>query len=142
VDASVSPAGGPINENPWLQIPLHAVYEHAPPLAESPIRKAWSFRLRRPRARHANFDIGGLRSAPLSPRWTLKWISLPEERSRTRSYQSYRQGGPARRALADQPDDIQAAALESIRRVLTPHASEAGVTLPGAVWLVAADRSV
>ena len=48
--------------------------------------------------------------------------------------------GPAKRALADQSDDIQAAAIESIRRALTPYASTAGVKLPGAVWLVAADR--
>jgi hypothetical protein len=48
--------------------------------------------------------------------------------------------GPAKRALADQPDDIRTAALESIRRALTPYASAAGVNLPGAVWLVAADR--
>jgi hypothetical protein len=48
--------------------------------------------------------------------------------------------GPAKRALADQSDDIRAAAIESIRRALTPYASTAGVKLPGAVWLVAADR--
>jgi len=47
--------------------------------------------------------------------------------------------GPAKRALVDQTDDIRAAALESIRRALIPYASAAGVKLPGAVWLVAAD---
>ena len=35
--------------------------------------------------------------------------------------------GPAKRALADQPDDIRAAAIESIRRALAPYASDAGV---------------
>jgi hypothetical protein len=45
--------------------------------------------------------------------------------------------GRAKRALADQPDDIRAAAIESIR-----HASAAGVNLPGAVWLVAADKAL
>jgi len=49
--------------------------------------------------------------------------------------------GPTRRALADQPDDIRAAAIESIWRALVPYASPAGLKLPGAVWLVAADRS-
>ena len=48
--------------------------------------------------------------------------------------------GPAKRALADQPDDIRAASIESIRRALAPYASPAGVKLAGAVWLVAADR--
>jgi hypothetical protein len=49
--------------------------------------------------------------------------------------------GPAKRALADQPDDIRAAAIESIQRALAPHASAEGVKLAGAVWLVAADRA-
>ncbi len=48
--------------------------------------------------------------------------------------------GPTKRALTDQPDDIRDAALASIRRALTPYASADGVGLPGAVWLVAADR--
>ena len=49
--------------------------------------------------------------------------------------------GPVKRALADQPDDIRAAAMESIRNALAPYSSDAGVNLPGAVWLVAADRA-
>ena len=48
--------------------------------------------------------------------------------------------GPVKLALADQSDDIRAAAVESIRRALRPYASNAGVKLPAAVWLVAADR--
>jgi hypothetical protein len=46
--------------------------------------------------------------------------------------------GPAKRALADQPDDIRVAALDSVRRALAPYASPSGVTLPAAIWLVAA----
>jgi len=48
------------------------------------------------------------------------------------------QMGPAKRALADQPDEICAAAIDAIRRSLAPYASPSGVTLPAAVWLVAA----
>jgi hypothetical protein len=48
--------------------------------------------------------------------------------------------GPAKRALADQPDEIRAAAASSIHRALAPYATAAGVKLPAAVWLVAADR--
>jgi hypothetical protein len=48
--------------------------------------------------------------------------------------------GPTKRALAEQPDDLRAAAIESIRLALTPYASHAGVKLPGAIWLVAAER--
>ena len=48
--------------------------------------------------------------------------------------------GPAKRALADQPEHICAAAIESIRRALAPYASAGKVELPGAVWLVASSR--
>jgi hypothetical protein len=48
--------------------------------------------------------------------------------------------GPAKRALREQPDDVRAAAIGSIRRALAPYASPEGVKLPGAVWLVAADK--
>jgi N-methylhydantoinase A/oxoprolinase/acetone carboxylase beta subunit len=50
--------------------------------------------------------------------------------------------GPTKKALTDQPDDVLKAALESIRRALAPYASASGVKLPGAVWLVAADRHI
>jgi hypothetical protein len=49
--------------------------------------------------------------------------------------------GPAKRALKEQPDDVRAAAIESIRRALAPYVSAAGVKLAGAVWLVAADNT-
>jgi hypothetical protein len=49
--------------------------------------------------------------------------------------------GPARRALADQPEDVRAAAIESIRRALKPYVTAAGVKLQAAIWLVAANRS-
>jgi hypothetical protein len=48
--------------------------------------------------------------------------------------------GPAKRALADQSDAIRDAAIESIRRALAPYSAARGVKLPGAVWLVAAER--
>jgi hypothetical protein len=49
--------------------------------------------------------------------------------------------GPARRALEGQPDNIRAAAIESIRRALASYNSDTGVKLPGAVWLVGAERA-
>jgi SAM-dependent methyltransferase len=126
----------PINENPWLQIPLHAVYEHVPrmpkPDPEEPGPFAFGDTARVTRILGAagftapsftrldiEMDLGG----------TLEDAAIQSSAM-----------GPTKRALAGQPDDIRAAAIGSIQRALTPYASAAGVKLPGAVWLVAANR--
>jgi len=129
----------PINENPWLQIPLHAVYEHAPrlpkPDAEEPGPFAFGDKARVTRVlTAAGFTEPSF--TPLDIQMDIAAGGTLEDAVNQSSAM-----GPAKRALADQPEDIRAAALESIRRALTPYASAAGVKLPGAVWLVAADRS-
>ena len=128
----------PIDENPWLQIPLHAVYEHAPrlpkPNPEEPGPFAFADAARVTRIlMAAGFTEPSF--TPLDIQMDIAAGGTLEDAVAQSSAM-----GPAKRALADQPDDIRAAAIESIRRVLTPYASAAGVKLPGAVWLVAADR--
>jgi SAM-dependent methyltransferase len=129
----------PINENPWLQIPLHAVYEHAPrlpkPEPEEPGPFAFGDTARVTRIlTAAGFTAPSF--TPLDIQMDIAAGGTLEDAVIQSSAM-----GPAKRALADQPEDIRAAGLESIRRALTPYASAAGVKLPGAVWLVAADRS-
>jgi SAM-dependent methyltransferase len=128
----------PIHENPWLQIPLHAVYEHAPrlpkPEPEEPGPFAFADTARVTRIlTAAGFTAPTF--TPLNIRMDLASGGTLEDAVIQSSAM-----GPAKRALADQPEDIQAAAINSIRRALTPYASAAGVKLPGAVWLVAAGR--
>jgi SAM-dependent methyltransferase len=129
----------PISENPWLQIPLHAVYEHAPrlpkPHPEEPGPFAFADTARVTRIlMAAGFTLPSF--TPLDVEMDIAAGGTLEDAVIQSSAM-----GPARRALADQSDDIRAAALESIRRVLTPYASTAGVKLPGAIWLVASDRA-
>ena len=129
----------PINENPWLQIPLHAVYEHAPrlpmPDPEEPGPFAFGDTARVTRVlTAAGFTEPSF--APLDIQMDIASGGTLEDAVAQSSAM-----GPAKRALVDQPDDIREAALESIRRALTPYASASGVQLPGAVWLVAADRA-
>jgi len=126
-----------INENPWLQIPLHAVYEHAPRLPKPEPEEPGPFAF-------ADTDrvTRILTSAGFTaPSFTALDIQLDIASGGTLddAVMQSSEMGPAKRALADQPDDVRAAARESIRRALTPYASPSGVTLPGAVWLVAAD---
>jgi len=128
----------PINENPWLQIPLHAVYEHAPrlpkPDPEEPGPFAFGDSARVTRVlTTAGFTAPSF--TPLDIQMDIAAGGTLEDAVMQSSGM-----GPAKRALADQPDDVRAAALASIRRALAPYASAAGVNLPGAIWLVAADR--
>jgi hypothetical protein len=129
----------PINENPWLQIPLHAVYEHAPrlpkPEPEEPGPFAFGDAARVTRILAA--------AGFTAPNFTPLDIQMDLAAGGTLEDAVFQSSamGPAKRALADQPDDIRAAAIASIRLALAPHASPAGVNLPGAVWLVAADKA-
>jgi len=129
----------PINENPWLQIPLDAVYEHAPRLTkpdpEEPGPFAFGDTARVTRVLTAA-GFTALSFTPLDIQLDIAAGGTLEDAVIQSSGM-----GPAKRVLKDQPDDIRTAALESIRHALTPYASPAGVQLPGAVWLVAADRA-
>jgi len=129
----------PIKENPWLQIPLHAVYEHAPRLPKPEPEEPGPFAFGDPARVTRILTAAGF----TAPSFTPLDIQIDISAGGTLEDAVIQSSamGPAKRALADQPDEVRAAALESIRRVLTPHASAAGVKLPGAVWLVAADRS-
>ena len=130
----------PIHENPWLQIPLHAVYEHVPrlpkPEPEEPGPFAFADTARVTRIlTAAGFTEPAF--TPLDIQMDLASGGTLED-----AVQQSSAMGPTKRALVDQPDDVLKAALESIRRALAPHATASGVNLSGAVWLVAADRHI
>ena len=128
----------PIHDNPWLQIPLHAVYEHAPRLPKPEPEEPGPFSFADTERVTRILTAAGF----MAPSFTPLDIQMDLAAGGTLEDAVFQSSamGPAKRALADQPDDIRAAALESIRRALTPYASADGVKLPGAVWLVAADR--
>jgi len=126
-----------VSENPWLQIPLHAVYEHAPRLPKPDPEEPGPFSFADPARVTRILTSAGF----TTPSFTPLDIQMDIAAGGTLEDAVFQASsmGPARRALADQPDDVRAAAIASIRRVLAPHASDAGVKLPGAVWLVAAN---
>jgi SAM-dependent methyltransferase len=129
----------PINENPWLQVPLHAVYEHTPRLPKPDPEEPGPFSF----ADVARVERILMAAGFTPPSFTPLDIQLDLAAGGTLEDAALHSSGmgPARRALADQPEEVRAAALESIRRALSPYARPAGVTLQAALWLVAADRS-
>ena len=128
----------PIGENPWLQIPLHAVYEHAPRLPKPDPEEPGPFSFADTARVTRILTAAGF----TAPSFTPLDIELDIAAGGTLADAALQASsmGPAKRALAEQSNEIRASAVESIRRALAPYASEAGVKLPGAVWLVAADR--
>jgi len=126
----------PVNENPWLQIPLHAAYEHVPRLPKPEPEEPGPFAFA-DTARVTRILTSAGFTAPTFTPLDLQ-LDIASGGTLEDAVMQSSQMGPTKRALADQPDEIRAAALEAIRRALTPYASSSGVTLPAAVWLVAA----
>lgn len=129
----------PINENPWLQIPLHAVYEHAPRLPKPEPEEPGPFSFA-DTARVARILTSAGFTAPSFTPLDIQ-MDLAAGGSLEDAVVQSSSMGPAKRALADQPDDIRTAAIESMRRALAPYASASGLKLPAAIWLVAAERA-
>lgn len=128
----------PIEENPWLRVPLQAVYEHVPrlppPAPEEPGPFAFGDTDRVTRIlTMAGFTTPAFTpldiTIEMAPDGTLDDAALQATGT-----------GPARKALEGQPDKIRNDALESIRRAFASYNSDTGVKLPGAVWLVGAER--
>jgi len=126
----------PISENPWLQIPLHAVYEHVPRMPKPDPEEPGPFSFADTERVTRILTAAGFPAPTFTP-LNIE-MDLASGGTLDDAVIQSSEMGPAHRALADQPDDVIAAARESIRRALAPHASNSGVKLPGAVWLVAA----
>lgn len=128
----------PIRENPWLQVPLHAVYEYVPRLPKPDPEEPGPFSFADEERVTRILTAAGFTAPVFTPLDIQMDLAaggaLEDAVSQSSSI------GPAKRALVNQPDEVRAAAVESIRRALAPFAGPSGVNLPGAVWLVAADR--
>jgi SAM-dependent methyltransferase len=126
----------PINENPWLQVPLHAVYEHVPRLPKPGPEEPGPFSFADPARVTRILTSAGFSAPSFTPLDMRMELGASLEEAVAQSTEM----GPAKRAMADQPEEVCAAARESVRRALKAHTSPSGVELAAAVWLVAAAR--
>jgi SAM-dependent methyltransferase len=127
-----------IQENPWLQIPLHAVYEHAPRLPKPRPEEPGPFSFADPERVTRILTAAGFSAPSFTPLGVP--MDLAAGGALEDAVRHSLETGPARRALDGQPDEIRSLAMDSIRRALAPFASSQGVKLPCAAWLVAASR--
>jgi SAM-dependent methyltransferase len=126
----------PIHENPWQQVPLHAVYEHVPRLSKPEPEEPGPFSFGDPARVTRILTAAGFVAPSFTPLDIEMDIADGAGLEQAAIYAT--ELGAAKRALADQPESVRAAAIESIRRALAPYASSTGMNLPAAVWLVAA----
>jgi SAM-dependent methyltransferase len=128
----------PMDENPWLQIPLHAAYEHIPRLPEPDPEEPGPYSFADP-ARVTRILVQAGFAPPTFTPLDIE-MDLAAGGTLEDAVAQSADMGRTKRALADQPDGIRSAAIDSIRRALMPYVSPAGVKLAGAVWLVATHR--
>ena len=123
-------------ENPWLMVPLQAVYRHVPRMAPvgpedpGPFAFASSERVERILGDAGFADI---RIAPHDLSLDIAAGGGFESAVETAVII-----GPANRALEDAAPDARAAAIEAVRHDLKPFAKGNGVWLGGAIWIVSA----
>jgi SAM-dependent methyltransferase len=123
-------------ENPWMLAPLQAVYKHVPKLPpqgpEDPGPFAFASEERVNRILSAaGFTNIAMEPCPLS-------LDIAIGGGLDAAVQSVVGIGPSNRALEGQPAEIRAAAIQSIREMLTPLAKGNTVPLAGSIWIVTA----
>ena len=126
-------------ENPWMMAPLQAVYKHVPKLPlqgpEDPGPFAFASEARVHRILgSAGFKGIAMEACPLS-------MDIAIGRGLEAAVQGALEIGPAHRALEGAPDDVRAAAINSLRETLTPLARGDTVALPGSIWIVTAQAA-
>jgi hypothetical protein len=126
-------------DNPWLMLPLQAVYQHVPKLPQlgpedpGPFSFASEQRVQRILSA-AGFSRVEMERCDLS-------LDVATGRGLDAALETALEIGPASRALEGQPPDLRAAAANSIREALTPFAKGQTVPLPASIWIVTASAS-
>jgi SAM-dependent methyltransferase len=124
----------PISENPWMQVPLHAVYEHVPRLPKPGPEDPGPFSFA-DSERVARILIGAGFPAPRFDKLDLS-LDIAAGGGLESAVSQATQIGAASRALREAPEEARPAATAAIRAALAPYADGGRVALPAAMWLV------
>jgi SAM-dependent methyltransferase len=122
----------PLNENPWMLLPLQVVQTLVPPAPRPGPDEPGPFAFADPERVTHILTAAGF-SSPRYIRFELAMVlgtSLDEAAEQATSM------GAASRALQDQPEAVMEVARKAVRAALVPHLESGRVALPGAVWLV------
>jgi len=124
----------PLAENPWIGVPMRAVSPHVPPRPKADPQAPGMFAFADPQRVSQVLTAAGWAS-PRIDKLDLD-LDIAAGRGLEEAVTQSTQIGAVNSWLRDQPADIVAAAIISIREALAPHRNGVSVRLPGAMWLV------
>lgn len=121
-------------ENPWMEVPMTAAAQHLPPRPKPVPNAPGMFAFADPE--HVTEVLTAAGWAP--PRFEKLDIDLDIAAGRglEEAVVQSTQIGAVNSWLRNQPTEIVAAAVASLREALTPYADGANVRLPAAMWLI------
>ena len=130
-------AWAPLGENRWMELPMDAVRPHIPPRPKGTPNAPGMFAFADPA-----YVTGLLASAGWAePRFEKleAELDIAAGRGLDEAVVQSITIGAVNSWLRREPDEVKAAATQSIREALAPHAEEDSVMLPGACWLIASE---
>ena len=126
-------------DNPWLMLPLQAVYKHAPKLPQQGPDDPGPFAFASEPRVNRILSEAGFSNVAMEPRNLTLDVAIG--RGLEAAVEAALGIGPASRALAEQLPDVVAAATASIREALTPFVRGSSVPLAASIWIVTASAS-
>jgi ubiquinone/menaquinone biosynthesis C-methylase UbiE len=126
-------------DNPWLMLPLQAVYKHVPKLPQVGPEDPGPFAFASEQRVTSILSEAGFSKIALEP-CNLS-LDIAIGRGLDAAVESALEIGPASRALEEQPLELRAAAKASVREALAPFATGEAVRLPASIWIVTASAS-
>jgi SAM-dependent methyltransferase len=123
-------------DNPWLMLPLTAVYEHVPKLPQLGPEDPGPFSFASEERVHRVLGEAGFSSIAMERQDVS--LDVAAGKGLEVAVKTALESGPANRALEGQPEEKVKASIESIRKALTPLQKGNSVPLGASVWLVTA----
>jgi ubiquinone/menaquinone biosynthesis C-methylase UbiE len=126
-------------DNPWLMMPLQAVYKHVPKLPQLGPEDPGPFSFASEQRVNRILSEAGFSKIAMEPCNLVLDVAIG--RGLEAAVEAALEIGPASRALEGQPSDLRAAAANSIREALAPFAKGQAVPLAASIWIVTAAAS-
>jgi hypothetical protein len=123
-------------ENPWMTMPMQAVYQHVPKLPQVGAEDPGPFAFASEERVRRILGDAGYREVALE-RCDLS-IDIANGRGLEGALDTAMNVGPASRALEGHPAEVRAAAAKSVRELLAPQLRGQSLQLPGSIWVVTA----
>jgi SAM-dependent methyltransferase len=126
-------------ENPFFMAPLQAVYKHVPKLPPQGPEDPGPFAFASEARVHHILGEAGFSGIAMEPCNLALDVAIG--RGLDAAVQGALEIGPASRALEGHPEEVRAAATNSIREALAAFARGQTVPLPASIWIVTARAS-